>query len=46
MTRRYYSTLKADDSYKRRITWVEKLPVTLSDDPSVLDKALVEYTGM
>ena len=44
--RRYNSTLKVNGSYKRQITWVEKLPHSISEDTNILYYALVEYSGV
>ena len=40
--RRYYSTLKRDNSFKKRTTWFEKMP---QHDSSKLNIAIVEYLG-
>ena len=42
---RYYSVLKNQSDYRRRITWVENTPSTYLP-PSTLKLALVEYRGM
>ena len=44
--KRYYSTLKVNGSYKRRTTWIEKLPHCISEDVNILYYALVEYSGV
>ena len=39
---RYYTTLKADKTYKKRVTWVLHAPTTLKISK---EHALLEYTG-
>ena len=43
--RRYYSTLKGNSSYKRRITFIRNIPAHLNIPSSALNYALVEYQG-